>query len=111
MTTATDLRRAARLMRERAEAASRTAPSPWIVQEMEICTDDQEPIEAISVVTSQIHWRDAAAQRAHVASWHPAVAVAVADWLDSVASVAERLGGTTEPRALAVARAYLGESR
>jgi hypothetical protein len=51
------------------------------------------------------------ADAAHIASWHPAVALAVADWLDDCA----RLPATTfhgqvfDGRALAVARAYLGE--
>lgn len=70
------LRRAATLMRERAEACAQTAPSPWFVSETEIVTDDEEPIETLSVVTSSLHWREAAEQRAHVASWHPAVALA-----------------------------------
>ena len=48
----------------------------------------------------------------HIASWHPAVALAVADWLDEVARQKE-IGGVVDTRmsnrALAVARAYLGE--
>ena len=48
----------------------------------------------------------------HIAAWSPAVALAVADWLDKIAWSAEldadlinRVGGD---EALAVARAYLG---
>jgi len=53
----------------------------------------------------------------HIASWHPVVALAVADWLDHAAARAESKiehGGKPEPvwlherDALAVARAYLG---
>lgn len=101
------LREAARLMRERAGAAAFTAPSPWHVDGWEICTDDEEPIETISVVTSGLHWKEASEQRVHVASWHPAVALAVADWLDNEAewwASGERLNH----HALAAASAYLG---
>lgn len=80
------LRKAASLMRERAEAAT---PGPWI------------PFDA---------------DADHIASWHPAVALAVADWLDATADDWDR---STAPipvsdirldarAALAVARAYLG---
>jgi hypothetical protein len=119
--SAETLREAAVLMRARAEAVSATAPSPWFVAESEIVTDDEEPIEALSVITSNIHWRDAAAQRTHVASWHPAVALAVADWLDVFADedwpysdCGDRgdLCGygpcRAQRQALNVARAYLG---
>jgi hypothetical protein len=50
----------------------------------------------------------------HIASWHPAVALAVADWLDGVAhglatGDPDDLLGLGEPTAaFAVARAYLG---
>lgn len=58
----------------------------------------------------------------HLASWHPAVALAVADWLDAEALDAEgrersgrdRTNCDVEvyisPLVLAVARAYLGEA-
>jgi hypothetical protein len=53
----------------------------------------------------------------HIASWHPAVALAVADWLDSLVDAmtnpdAPNSGVSTdreERHALAVARAYLGD--
>jgi hypothetical protein len=84
------LRRAARLMRERAEAAS---AGPWTSQGGGFVM----PPTPWSVGTT---WRDAAiihpnfanggvqranADAAHIASWHPAVALAVADWLDNTA--------------------------
>lgn len=110
------LRRAAALMRERAEAAAVSAPSPWFVSEADIVTDDEEPIETLSVVTRVTHWRDAAAQRNHVASWHPAVARAVADVLDEEAQLLEGWAmysyhpdaRPADHKLVAVARAYLG---
>jgi len=53
---------------------------------------------------------------AHIASWHPVVALAVADWLDGLVEVmtnpAAPSGGVSalreEAAALALARAYLG---
>jgi hypothetical protein len=47
---------------------------------------------------------------AHIASWHPAVALAVADWLDVTADVAEEAPGLFPYEALAVVRAYLGSA-
>jgi hypothetical protein len=50
----------------------------------------------------------------HIASWHPAVAIAVADLLDRVADKWVAVSGGSRPvfddevAALAVARAYLG---
>lgn len=63
------------------------------------------------------------AVHAHVASWHPAVALAVADWLDREADIWEQvlvhavqyapkvevsIGLNTHAQAVAVADAYLG---
>lgn len=55
------------------------------------------------------------ADAAHIASWHPAIALAVADWLDFQAEVERRLGGPdyetpANHPALAVADAYLGSA-
>ena len=60
------------------------------------------------------------ANAAHIAAWHPGVALAVADWLDATAAKSEELNGMlgiiTEPAndpiwnaAVQVARTYLGE--
>ena len=120
------LREAARLMRERATAAT---PSPWK-------PTDNRSIEAASgfrgrVVASvgayESGW-PSTADAQHIASWHPAVALAVAGWLASEATLHEemiaaavgvnvttegrwrlRLDGSTLPQAVAVARAFLGE--
>lgn len=124
------LRRAANLMRERAGAAT---PGPWLVDQ----PGDGAPLfignrTDGSVYSTADRMGDltsaAAAQRRddaeHIASWHPAVALAVADWLDSMyrrweaaenslsaMSVRAMSGGLNhpDPDALAVARAYLGE--
>ena len=50
----------------------------------------------------------------HIASWHPLVAAAVADWLEAATGTAARAeaeGASVHPDsyALKVARAYLGE--
>lgn len=44
----------------------------------------------------------------HIASWHPVVALAVADWLEAALARDPRAQGTECETALAVARAYLG---
>ena len=56
-------------------------------------------------------WQEDHADAEHVASWHPLVALAVADWLDTEAEIAGRglpdESGSVYP-ALRVARIYLG---
>ncbi len=105
------LRRAATLMRERAEAAT---PGPWqthgqwVRQKM---TWDQ-PSEFVVSGCADAGIQRQRADAAHIASWHPAVALAVADWLDDVATFGTPTDGHLRPclvPALAVARAYLGE--
>lgn len=98
------LREAAALMRERAKDAPTS-----------------------SYVMRPDHLRFVLGERAtaHIASWHPVVALAVADWLDHEVDLAEekarycnRLVPTSfvaddmplSRQALTVARAYLGES-
>ena len=89
------LRRAAALMRERAEDATFVyssltmqpgQPVPWPTED-ELHVDFDEDMAP------------------HIASWHPAVALAVADLL-TVASV----DWPENPEAINVARAYLGEA-
>jgi hypothetical protein len=118
---AATLREAARLMRERAEAAEKIHRSPWsemgagavvfpMSEHMRGTVAETYPTGGSTeqVVTTE-----------HIASWHPAVALAVAALLESVAQT--DLGrGMQEShdscdqdcdvvRALAVARTYLGE--
>lgn len=122
------LRRAAALMRERAEAAT---PGPWLADPdtwhphgnplgyRRVVSGEANPISGIR--TPHLHTalltppaspedRQAAADAAHVASWHPAVALAVADWLDACALVVTAAPGSTKAHAERVARAYLGEA-
>jgi hypothetical protein len=112
------LRRAAALMRERAEPFKDErwiAAGEWLAVETNGCncaggsvgsyahepSCGQEPL-------AHIGNREATQ---YIASWHPAVALAVADWLDLVARLLDE--GSTSPAepgsALAVARAYLDE--
>lgn len=105
--TAETLRSAAAKIRERAEAAT---PGPWFVPGA-----DDEYVGPADVVGDgepgdrYIICEHAGVDAEHIASWHPAVALAVADWLEHEAGyVGEGLecDGTTA-HALAVARAYL----
>ena len=126
------LRRAAALMRERAKAAS---PAPWWVHDANDCDvwwGDQAAVRAVdqdaralrplmtdaeveatwdrasTVIGNDV---DRAEDAEHIASWHPAVALAVADWLEADATIIERHDlDVTVSQALAVARAYLGEA-
>jgi hypothetical protein len=128
------LREAAALMRERAEAAT---PGPWsAADEHGLLGPDASPAWCVSnmrpgyksmsptegyigdVAETSLGFpeqrdRDNAE---HIASWHPAVALAVADWLEFYAFTFESREAAkgdvpsvaVNPFALAVARAYLG---
>lgn len=131
--TAETLRRAAALMRERAEAAT---PGPWsAADEHELLGGDAEPAWCVSrmrpgyesmsptegymydLAETSINGRHQefdGPNAEHIASWHPAVALAVADWLDAVAWQHE-FGGNDgglvlRHAALTVAETYLGEN-
>lgn len=116
--SAETLRRAAALMRERAEAATQTA-APWGVDEIGGIWGQEADGQPIPIANNAT---DADAE--HIASWHPAVALAVADWLEAKAEQDDKGpcdgAGTVgvcnlcehdygHVAALAVARAYLGE--
>lgn len=127
------LRRAATEMRRRAEAA---VPGPWPID----CNNH------LALPMAQLPFSSPWAQRAiggpkayalagpddatteHIASWHPGVALAVADWLDEEAAVidarqssvdrfiSERGDESSVPvyinrHLLAVANAYLGSDQ
>lgn len=121
------LRQAAALMRERAEKAT---PGPWetyrnMHDECFVNDLDRRGFGVISnPATGRADYGRADAE--HIASWHPAVALAVADWLESVAhgweqtdqhwnhEIKHDLGVWKAPEhhpALAVARTYLGGDR
>lgn len=124
------LRRAAVLMRERAAAAS---PGPWFLYDGEpwsgdeqVAVDfdagritdlefDEDPHRPGSLFLGDV---ELAADAAQVASWHPIVAGAVSDLLESLARAIEQSGVAHHPeplsiteRGLAVARTYLGETQ
>jgi len=121
------LREAAALMRSRAEAAT---PGPWHGHDDGwggwTLAKPNAPFHELNVLKcGSDDWPPTAPDAEHIASWHPAVALAVADWLDEVAQawglVEEseegaydwdgfpiRFEETTDAGALAVARAFLG---
>jgi hypothetical protein len=119
--SAETLRRAAAQMRERAEAAT---PGPWHGFPPEAPPETQQVVWAGQATVAEVSMPippefglDGLADRDHIASWHPAVALAVADWLDLMAE--EYAPYWSEPyaapfvpvieKAYQIARAYLGE--
>jgi hypothetical protein len=104
------LRTAATLMRERAQMAT---SGPWHrVAEIGIATDASSLTHATAHHPAGLY--DSIPDAEHIASWHPLVALAVADWLESEADRARLAWQTARApldasRALAVARAYLGD--
>lgn len=105
------LRRAAKEMREKAEAAT---PSPWTNDGHDDdeggcsllgggvhCSSAEYGIAYTTAFTNRRCDEDAE----HIASWHPAVALAAADLLDMCARVY-----LEKPEVLAFARAYLGDA-
>ena len=111
------LRKAAAVMRERAEAAIHDSDGAtrWTAT-----GDGHHAAYGVTTVNGPL-WdivNDVSGPDAeHIASWHPAVALAVADWIDAAAVLAppdpHHEGEACETcdnvtRALAVARAYLG---
>ena len=106
------LRRAASLMRERAEAAT---PGPWRAEYSKKsghCVIDDESTNCLDSVARTTHYRDSA-DADHIASWHPAVALLVAAMLEREAEVLDEYADINhdwpETMSQAVARAYLGD--
>ena len=115
------LREAAALMRERAEAATWT-DAPWGVDEIGAVWAQEADGQSVPISS-----RSTDENAEHIASWHPAVALAVADWLTVTAWWIEdelhddpaapmdwtsSTGATAErvKAALKVARTYLGRA-
>jgi hypothetical protein len=115
MTPAMKLRAAAKLMRERAEAATE---GPWrpvagIWQDetfAAVIGPKGIPGDAGTWLMATGHGGASEEANAdHAAGMHPGVALAVADWLDEVADDRHpELPAWVESGALTVARAYLG---
>ena len=119
------LREAAALMRERAEAAE---PGRWKTWGMTVMADPEGTSNVDDAICVAGAYTPSTSERRlhtgnanHIASWHPAVALAVADLLDDAAENLDLqapggdLGKQWDMRvhiagdkALAVARAYLG---
>lgn len=115
--TAAELREAAALMRERAEA-TKQPHHPYADRKMDLVTTDAEwRLECMDYLGGTMG--------PHCASWSPAVALAVSEWLDTAgadlwahAPLCPCADGCLDcddemwqphvRRALAVARAYLG---
>ena len=96
-----ELREAARLMRER---AGHVPPPPWYLGTYDVTTGDGSNVIASSGLTVRSQY---------VASWHPGVALAVADLLEREAALIDaqvfpQSDPAMERYPLAVARAYLG---
>jgi len=102
------LHHTAALIRERAQAAT---PGPWTLWDRGVGWEIPELPDVHDGTTFT------QADATHIASWHPDVALAVADLLDEVA---EDIAGAFSPnayaeaneyarRALTVARAYLAD--
>lgn len=111
--SAARLREAARLMRARAEAAT---PGPWCVM-----SEDEKMFVTTGPtgrdVAEVYEWSTGLGNPEHIAAMRPAVALAVADWLDRAADeewccdeckFAPENTQNLAHDALAVANAYLG---
>lgn len=115
------LRRAAVLMRERAERANE---GPWGWARSPLANGAYDILAVPAGEQEFGLGRDFTRGDAiHIASWHPAVALAVADWLEATAREFDAFGLVGQPfqvaddhprdgrrtAALAVAAAYLGD--
>ena len=103
------LRRAAGLMRARVDELP---PSPWRAEGRDVTATQDYTSEGFwdwghGYVVAACPRQDEAE---HVASWSPPVALAVADWLDRFAAMTYCYGPREFDSALAIARAYLGET-
>lgn len=108
------LRRAAALMRERAEVTASTG-AQW--NGSHYWVEDYDPSDPSGQTSMQVLRGGMDAPDCdHYSSWHPDVALAVAGLLDAQAAICEEHGAffdievLRDACALAVARTYLGES-
>lgn len=123
------LRRAASLMRERAEAAT-DGGFGWRLADLPGANEvwanrDAAGHDAFMVATTATRLNPnpgatGHADAAHIAAWHPWVALAIAEWMDAAADWREANPGDVDEDpdltevddpALVAARAYLGDAR
>lgn len=115
---ADELRAAAKLMRERAEAAT---PGPWTTTEAhgrDIADEGWSDVRvralghdvAITYMTGVLEGDPHEDNAPYIAGMSPPVALAVADWLDRFADPVYCYGPVEYAAALNIARAYLGTS-
>lgn len=104
-------------MRERAEAAT---PSPWRAENHDSLEDGcgilgggtpwSSAEYGIAFTVGFTNREHCHTDAEYIASWHPAVALAVADWLEDTASLIDDTQGYgADACAEAVARTYLNE--
>jgi hypothetical protein len=110
---ADEIRRAAALMREKAEAAS---PGPWHhmclgSEGCQVINDGHLRERKHVSFSGRKEWKADHADAQHIAGMHPLVALAVADWLSTFAGRGcdQDFAVPDWNGALAIARAYLGE--
>lgn len=112
--TADILRRAADLARKRAKAARvgrwQTVPSVITPNASLVVAEWQSGPQRVATCSGSLPEGNEA-NAAHIASWHPAAALATADSLDQRADVHDNYDCVHEPCALmALARAHLGDA-
>lgn len=88
--SAAELRQAAETLRERAGAAT---PGPWFVDEVGDFGDKSAVMEIVRWrgLTNNAHFDEDRPTADYVATMHPGVGLALADWLDRAAE--KRAGG------------------
>jgi hypothetical protein len=102
--SASTLRAAAALIRQRAtlrnaDTAAVLGLPPWTATARFVYHSGGNPIaEAVGPTTAE-----------HIASWHPTVALAVADLIDTILKVGPVDGGAEWDATVTLARTYLGE--
>lgn len=112
MDAADTIRSAATLMRQRAEAAT---AGPWRVEPDGAGTVWVQTTMAPIACAGDEADPSVTADAEHIASWHPAVALAVAAWMDSLGRAFAGMQAEPHPdgavaQALRIARTYLGEA-
>ncbi|HEY9494614.1 MAG TPA: hypothetical protein VIR15_07160 [Intrasporangium sp.] len=113
--TADTLRRAAEVLRALSNGSTE---GPWLVgHEVDGAYAERRTVvraQGLRVVTvgqtRQHHHREAEANVAFIATMHPGVGLALADWLQLEADRLGWLENYATPQALTVARAILGEA-